>query len=54
MKDIDDARYVLGIEITQNRSNKLLGLSQDAYNNKILERFRMHYSKLWTLQMKTI
>ena len=42
---MDEARYVLGIEITRNRSKKLLGLSQEAYINKILERFRMHYSK---------
>jgi len=45
MKDMCEARYVLGIKITQNRSKKLLGLSQEAYINKILERFRIHYSK---------
>ena len=37
MKDMGEARYVLGVEITQNRSKKLLGLSQEAYINKILE-----------------
>ena len=40
-----EARYVLGVEITRNRSKKLLGLCQEAYINKILERLRMHYSK---------
>jgi len=40
-----EARYLLGVEIFRNRSKKLLGLSQEAYINKILERFRMHYSK---------
>ena len=45
MKDMGEARYVLGVEIIRNRSKKLLGLSQEAYINKILERFRMHFSK---------
>ena len=40
-----EARYLLGVEIFRNRSKKLLGLSQEAYINKILERFQMHYSK---------
>jgi len=46
MKDMGEARYVLGVEIFRNRAKKLLDLSQEAYINKILERFRMHYSKL--------
>jgi len=37
MKDIGDVRYILGVEITQNHSKKLLGLSQEAYISKILE-----------------
>jgi len=45
MQDMDEARYVLGVEIIQNRAKKLLGLSQEAYINKVLERFRMHHSK---------
>ena len=40
-----EARYVLGVEIFINRFKELLGLSQEAYINKILEQFRMHYSK---------
>jgi len=39
MKDMGEARYVLGVEITWNRFKKLLGLSQEAYINKILECF---------------
>ena len=45
MKDIGEVRYVLGIEITWNHSKKLLHFSQEAYDNKLLEHSRMHYSK---------
>jgi len=41
MNDMDEASYVIGIEIFGNRSQELLGLSQKAYINKALERFRM-------------
>jgi len=41
MEDMGEASYVMGIEIFQNRSQGLLGLSQKAYINKVLERFRM-------------
>jgi len=37
MKDMGEARYVLGIEIIRNRFKRLLGLSQEAYINKVLE-----------------
>ena len=33
--------YVIGIEIFRDRSQGMLGLSQKAYINKVLERFRM-------------
>ncbi|XP_059295712.1 secreted RxLR effector protein 161-like [Lycium ferocissimum] len=36
-----EASYVIGIEIFRDRSQRLLGLSQKAYINKVLERFRM-------------
>jgi len=36
-----EAYYVIGIEIFRDRSQGLLGLSQKAYINKVLERFRM-------------
>jgi len=35
------AFYVIGIEIIPDRSQGLLGLSQKAYINKVLERFKM-------------
>jgi len=47
-----ETRYVLGVEITRDRSKKLLGLSQEVYINKVLERFRMHYSKLVDTPLK--
>lgn len=41
MKDMGEASYVIGIEIFRDRKQGLLGLSQKAYINKILERFIM-------------
>ena len=41
MKDLGAATYVIGIEIFRDRSQGLLGLSQKAYINKVLERFKM-------------
>ena len=41
MKDMGEASYVIGIEIFRDRSQGLLGLSQKAYINKVLERFKM-------------
>ena len=40
-----EARFVLGVEIISDRPRKFLGLCQKAYIEKILECFRMHYSK---------
>jgi len=45
MKDIGEARYVLGVEIVRNRSKKILGMCQEAYIKRVLERFSMHHSK---------
>ena len=41
MKDMDEAFYVIGIEIFYDRSQGLLGLSQRTYIEIVLERFRM-------------
>ena len=41
MKDMGEAYYVIGIEIFRDKSQGLLGLSQNAYINKVLKRFRM-------------
>ena len=36
-----EASYVIGIEIFCDRSQRLLGLSQRTYIEKVLKRFRM-------------
>ena len=41
MKDMGEATYVIGIEIFQDRSRGLLGLSHKAYIERVLERFNM-------------
>ena len=45
IKDMGEAHFVLGIEIVRDRSKKLLGLSQETYIKKILERFHIENSK---------
>ena len=44
MKDMGEASYVIGIEIFRDKSQGVLGLSQKAYINKVLERYRMDKS----------
>ena len=39
MKDMGEADYILGVKILRDRSKKLLGLSQQTYIKKVLERF---------------
>ena len=41
MKDMGKASYVIGIKILCNRSQRLLGLPQKVYINKVLERFKL-------------
>lgn len=41
MKDLGDASHILGMHIRQDRSQKLLHLSQETYVHKILQRFNM-------------
>ncbi|KAL5815400.1 hypothetical protein ACOSQ4_026041 [Xanthoceras sorbifolium] len=41
MKDMGEASYVIGIKIRRDRFQGILGLSQETYINKVLERFRM-------------
>jgi hypothetical protein len=45
LKDLGEAAYILGIKIYRDRSKRLIGLSQDAYINKILNRFNIKDSK---------
>ena len=41
MKDLGEADYVLGIEIHQDRSKGILGLSQKANVEKVLKKYNM-------------
>ena len=45
MKDMGDAAYVLGVKILRDRSRRTLGLSQETYIKKVLERFNMANAK---------
>jgi hypothetical protein len=51
MKDLIEAVYILGIKIYIDRLNRLIGLSQDAYIDKILNRFNIQDSKKGFLPM---
>jgi len=37
MKDMGEARYVLGVKIVRNRPKKLLGMCHEAYIKRVLE-----------------
>ena len=45
MKDLGEAAYILSINIYRDRSQRLLGLSQSGYIDKVLKRFSMQDSK---------
>ena len=45
MKDLGEANFILGIKLWRDRKNKMLGLSQAGYIDKILEQFSMQNSK---------
>ncbi|GKB40047.1 retrotransposon protein, putative, ty1-copia subclass [Tanacetum coccineum] len=45
MKDLGETAYILGIQIIRDRSKWLIALSQSAYLEKILKKFRMENSK---------
>ena len=51
MKDLGESAYILGIKIYRDRSQRLLGLSQSGYINKVLKRFSMQDSKRGLLPM---
>ena len=46
MKDMGEASYVLGVKIVRDRAKRLLGLSQETYIKRMLERYHMQDSKL--------
>ncbi|GJR94337.1 retrotransposon protein, putative, ty1-copia subclass [Tanacetum coccineum] len=45
MKDLGEAAYILRIKIIRDRSKRLIALSQSAYLEKTLKKFRMENSK---------
>jgi hypothetical protein len=51
MKDLGEAAYILGFKIYRYRSKRLIRLNQDAYIDKILNRFNMQDSKKGFLPM---
>ena len=51
MKDLGEAAYILSIRIYRDRSMRLIGLSQDTYIDKVLNRFSMEQSKKGFLPM---
>ncbi|GJZ35411.1 retrotransposon protein, putative, ty1-copia subclass [Tanacetum coccineum] len=52
MKDLGEAAYILGIKIYRDRSERLIGLCQSAYIEKILKRFFMENSKRGSIPMQ--
>jgi hypothetical protein len=54
MKDLGEAAYILGIKVYRDRSKRLIGLSQDVYIDKILNRFNMQDSKKGFLPMSHV
>ena len=51
MKDLGEAAYILGIKIYRDRYQRLRGLSQSGYIDKVLKRFSMQDSKRGFLPM---
>ncbi|GJT12406.1 retrotransposon protein, putative, ty1-copia subclass [Tanacetum coccineum] len=54
MKDLGKAAFILGIKIYRDRSKRLIRLSQSAYMDKILRRFKMDTSKRGYIPMQEI
>ncbi|CAB0038062.1 unnamed protein product [Trichogramma brassicae] len=53
MKDLGEPSRYLGMEITRDRENRVMKLTQVEYTNKVLERFRMDESKAQNTPMVT-
>ena len=41
MKDLGEASYIIGMKLWQDQKNRILGLSQAGYIDKILARFTL-------------
>ena len=53
MKDLGEAAYILEIRILRDRSKRLIGLSQNTYLDKVLNRFSMQNSKKGELPIQS-
>ena len=51
MKDLSPIKQILGMDITRDRKNKRLWLSQESYIKRILERFNMKEAKPVTMPL---
>ena len=51
MKDLGEAKQILGMKITRDKQNHLLRLSQEDYIDKVLKRFNMKDAKSVTLPL---
>ncbi|GJV23446.1 retrotransposon protein, putative, ty1-copia subclass [Tanacetum coccineum] len=52
MKDLGEAAFILGIKIYRYRSKRLIRLSQSAYTDKILKRYKIDNSKRGHIPMQ--
>ena len=52
IKYLEEAQFVLGIQIVRNRKNKTLALSQALYIDKMLVWYKMQDSKKWLLSFR--
>ncbi|GJT16071.1 retrotransposon protein, putative, ty1-copia subclass [Tanacetum coccineum] len=50
--NLEEAAFILGIKIYRDRSKRLIGLSQNAYMDKILKRYKMDNSKRGHIPMQ--
>ena len=51
MKDLSPIKQILGMDITRDRKNRRLWLSQESYIKRILERFNMKEAKPVTMPL---
>ncbi|GJR87198.1 hypothetical protein Tco_0211209 [Tanacetum coccineum] len=54
MKDLGEAAFILRMKIYRDRSKRLIGLSQNAYMDTILNRYKIDNSKRGTIPMQEI
>jgi hypothetical protein len=52
MKDLGEANYILEIKLLRDCRNRMIGLSQAAYIDKVLAMFNMFDSKKWLLPFR--